>query len=125
MVLGLGMGLFQSPNNSAVMSAAPANARGVASAVLGTMRNLGTMLGIGITGAVFVSFMPFDAFLQLALTGETTQSGVDAVIAAFRICYWAATFFAVLGVITSAVVVTLGLLSTAIQNTLNNVIASL
>jgi EmrB/QacA subfamily drug resistance transporter len=100
-VLGMGMGLFQSPNNSAVMSAAPANARGVASAVLGTMRNLGTMLGIGITGAVFVSFMPFNAFLQLALTGETTQSGVDAVIAAFRICYWAATFFAVLGIITS------------------------
>ncbi len=100
-VLGLGMGLFQSPNNSAVMSSAPATHRGIASAVLGTMRNLGTMLGIGITGAVFVSFMPFNAFLQLALTGETTQSGVDAVIAAFRICYWAATLFAVLGVITS------------------------
>ncbi len=100
-LLGLGMGLFQSPNNSAVMSSAPATHRGVASAVLGTMRNLGTMLGIGITGAVFVSFMPYNAFLQLALTGETTQSGVDAVIAAFRICYWAATLFAVLGVITS------------------------
>jgi len=100
-VLGLGMGLFQSPNNSAVMSSAPATQRGVASAVLGTMRNLGTMLGIGITGAVFVSFMPFSAFLQLALTGETSQSGVDAVIAAFRICYWAATLFAVLGTITS------------------------
>ncbi|HEY7347267.1 MAG TPA: MFS transporter [Ktedonobacterales bacterium] len=100
-VLGLGMGLFQSPNNSAVMSSAPSTRRGIASAVLGTMRNLGTMLGIGITGAVFVSFMPYNAFLQLALTGETTQSGVDAVIAAFRICYWAATLFAVLGIITS------------------------
>ncbi len=100
-VLGLGMGLFQSPNNSAVMSSAPATQRGVASAVLGTVRNLGTMLGIGITGAVFVSFMPFNAFLQLALNGETTQTGVDAVIAAFRICYWAATAFAVLGIITS------------------------
>jgi EmrB/QacA subfamily drug resistance transporter len=100
-LLGLGMGLFQSPNNSAVMSSAPAHQRGVASAVLGTMRNLGTMLGIGITGAVFVSFMPFSAFLQLALTGETSQSGVDAVISAFRICYWAATFFATLGILTS------------------------
>ena len=100
-VLGLGMGLFQSPNNSAVMSSAPSTQRGVASAVLGTMRNLGTMLGIGITGAVFVSFMPYNAFLQLALNGETSQAGVDAVIAAFRICYWAATLFAVLGVITS------------------------
>jgi len=100
-LLGVGMGLFTSPNNSAIMGAAPASARGTASAVLGTMRNLGTMLGIGITGAVFVSFMPFNAFLQLALTGATTQSGVNAVIAAFRICYWAATCFVALGVVTA------------------------
>jgi Flp pilus assembly pilin Flp len=36
-----------------------------------------------------------------------------------------AEYAVVLGVITIAVVVTLGLLSTAIQNTLNNVISSL
>ena len=36
-----------------------------------------------------------------------------------------AEYAVVLGVITIAVVVTLGLLSTAIQNTLNHVIASL
>jgi Flp pilus assembly pilin Flp len=36
-----------------------------------------------------------------------------------------AEYAVVLGVITIAVVVTLGLLSTAISNTLNNVIASL
>ena len=36
-----------------------------------------------------------------------------------------AEYAVVLGVITIAVVVTLGLLSTAIQNTLDNVIASL
>ncbi|HET7172381.1 MAG: Flp family type IVb pilin [Gaiellales bacterium] len=36
-----------------------------------------------------------------------------------------AEYAVVLGVITIAVVVTLGLLSTAIQSTLNNVIASL
>ncbi len=102
-VLGLGMGLFQSPNNSAVMSSAPGERRGVASAVLGTMRNLGQMLGIGIIGAVFVSFMPFSAFLQLALTGETTATGAQAVVAAFQICYLVATGFAVLGALTSLI----------------------
>lgn len=100
-LLGLGMGLFQSPNNSAVMSAVPGGRRGVASAVLGTMRNLGMMLGIGIIGAVFVSFMPFNAFLQLAMTGETTASGAAEVVAAFRICFLVATGFAVLGAATS------------------------
>ncbi len=99
--LGFGMGLFNSPNNSAVMSSVPGYRRGVASAVLGTMRNLGQMLGIGIIGAVFVSFMPFAAFLQLALTGETTATGAQEVVAAFRICYLVATLFAVLGALTA------------------------
>jgi EmrB/QacA subfamily drug resistance transporter len=102
-VLGVGMGLFQSPNNSAVMGSVPGSRRGVASAVLGTMRNLGQMLGIGIIGAVFVSFMPFNAFLQLALTGETTATGAAEVVAAFRICYLVATGFVLLGGVTSLV----------------------
>ncbi|HEY7975848.1 MAG TPA: MFS transporter, partial [Ktedonobacterales bacterium] len=102
-ILGLGIGLFNSPNNSAVMSAAPGSRRGVASAVLGTMRNLGQMLGIGIIGAVFVSFMPFNAFLQLALTGATSATGAAEVVAAFRICYLVATGFAVIGAITSLI----------------------
>jgi EmrB/QacA subfamily drug resistance transporter len=102
-VLGIGMGLFQSPNNSAVMGSVPGSRRGVASAVLGTMRNLGQMLGIGIIGAVFVSFMPFNAFLQLALTGETTATGAAEVVAAFRICYLVATGFVLLGGVTSLV----------------------
>src|SRR5579863_1552932 len=95
------MGLFNSPNNSAVMSSVPGYRRGVASAVLGTMRNLGQMLGIGIIGAVFVSFMPFAAFLQLALTGETTSTGAQEVVAAFRICYLVTTLLAVLGALTA------------------------
>jgi EmrB/QacA subfamily drug resistance transporter len=102
-LLGLGMGLFQSPNNSAVMSSAPGSRRGVASAVLGTMRNLGMMLGIGIIGAVFVSFMPFNAFLQLALTGATSASGEQQVVSAFSICFLVATGFAVLGALTSLI----------------------
>jgi len=69
--------------------------------VLGAMRNLGQMLGIGIIGAVFVSFMPFNAFLQLALTGETTATGARAVVAAFRVCYLVATGFAVAGALAS------------------------
>ncbi|HEY7779145.1 MAG TPA: MFS transporter [Ktedonobacterales bacterium] len=102
-ILGIGMGLFQSPNNSAVMGSVPGARRGVASAVLGTMRNLGQMLGIGIIGAVFVSFMPFNAFLQLALTGATTATGAAEVVAAFRICYLVATGFALVGAVTSLV----------------------
>lgn len=52
-IVGLGVGLFTSPNNSAIMGAVPAGHRGVASGVLATARTLGNVLGIGMAGAIF------------------------------------------------------------------------
>jgi len=48
MILGLGVGLFSSPNTNAVMSSVPARLYGVASSTLGTMRLSGHMLSMGI-----------------------------------------------------------------------------
>jgi EmrB/QacA subfamily drug resistance transporter len=50
---GLGMGIFQSPNNSAVMGSAPAERLGVTSAMLGITRNTGQLTGISVLGAVW------------------------------------------------------------------------
>jgi len=52
---GIGAGLFVSPNNSAMLGAAPRSSRGVASAILGLMRYLGMSLGVAISG-VLLSF---------------------------------------------------------------------
>ena len=54
-------------------------------------------------------FIMIERFLGLSLSDEAGQTMAEYAV--------------VLGVITIAVVVTLGLLSTAIQNTLNNVIS--
>ena len=54
-------------------------------------------------------FIMIERFLGLSLSEESGQTMAEYAV--------------VLGVITIAVVVTLGLLSTAIQNTLNNVIS--
>jgi EmrB/QacA subfamily drug resistance transporter len=50
---GLGSGLFQTPNNTAVMSNTPLGNRGVASGVLATARNLGMVMGVALSGALF------------------------------------------------------------------------
>ncbi|MDJ0925977.1 MAG: DHA2 family efflux MFS transporter permease subunit [Acidimicrobiia bacterium] len=50
---GLGMGIFQSPNNSAVMGAAPPDQLGVTSAMLSITRNTGQLTGISVLGAVW------------------------------------------------------------------------
>lgn len=55
-VAGLGTGIFVSPNNSALMGSAPRTRQGIASGVLATARNIGMVLGIGLSGAILTSF---------------------------------------------------------------------
>jgi apolipoprotein N-acyltransferase len=51
--IGLATGLFQSPNNSAIMGSVPLKKLGVASAMLATVRNLGLVFGTGFSTSVF------------------------------------------------------------------------
>jgi EmrB/QacA subfamily drug resistance transporter len=52
-VLGMGNGLFSSPNTAAAIVVAPRSALGSASGFLSTARNAGVVAGLGITGAVY------------------------------------------------------------------------
>ncbi len=53
--IGIGMGFFQSPNNSAIMGAAPRDRLGVASGLLAITRTIGQTTGIAILGAIWAS----------------------------------------------------------------------
>jgi len=53
-LVGVGMGLFTSPNNASIMGAAPGQQAGMASGVLNMTRGMGTALGLALTGTVFV-----------------------------------------------------------------------
>jgi len=73
-LLGLGFGLFSSPNTNAVMGAVERRFYGVAAASLGTMRLSGQMLSLGITmmilavvmGPVAIRPENFPSFLRSA-----------------------------------------------------------
>jgi EmrB/QacA subfamily drug resistance transporter len=52
-VLGIGFGLFSSPNSAAIMGSVPRHHYGVASATLSTMRLVGQMLSLGIVMLLF------------------------------------------------------------------------
>ena len=60
--IGLATGLFQSPNNSAIMGAVPIHKLGVASALLATIRNLGLVTGTGLATTLFT--------WRMAITGN-------------------------------------------------------
>lgn len=54
---GLGTGLFVAPNNSALMGSAPRDKQGIAAGVLALARNVGMALGVGLTGAIFNTYL--------------------------------------------------------------------
>lgn len=51
--IGLGMGIFQSPNNSTIMGSAPSHRLGIVSGMLAVTRSLGQTTGIAVLGAVW------------------------------------------------------------------------
>jgi EmrB/QacA subfamily drug resistance transporter len=51
--VGIGLGLFCSPNNASVMGAAPPHQAGMASGVLNMTRGMGTGMGLALTGMIF------------------------------------------------------------------------
>ena len=90
-IVGLALGLFASPNTSALMGAAPRNRQGIASGVMATARNMGMVLGVGLAGAV--------------LTSVIEASGGEAVglFRAISAGLAVAAAIAAVGVVTSAV----------------------
>ncbi len=54
-LVGIGTGIFISPNNSTIMSAIGQSHRGVASGTVAASRNLGMVLGVAMTGLIFNS----------------------------------------------------------------------
>jgi EmrB/QacA subfamily drug resistance transporter len=52
-LVGLGTGLFLAPNNNAIMGSVTKNNIGVASGTLALMRNIGQVMGVAVSGAVF------------------------------------------------------------------------
>jgi MFS family permease len=57
-LLGIGQGLFMSPNSSAVLGAVPRSRVGTASGTLAQMRVNGQALGIALSGAIVAIRMP-------------------------------------------------------------------
>jgi EmrB/QacA subfamily drug resistance transporter len=56
-ILGIGFGLFSSPNTNAIMSSVDKKFYGLASGAVGTMRLLGMMISMGMATVVFALFI--------------------------------------------------------------------
>ncbi len=86
-VAGLGIGIFVSPNNSALMGAAPRHRQGIAAGILALARNVGMVIGVGLAGAVYTTVL-----------GPGGAGEASAIVEAMRVSYLLATGLAVVGV---------------------------
>ncbi len=69
MPIGLGMGLFQSPNNSAILGTASSERLGVVSGLLAITRTLGQTSGIAIMGTLWTALVfQFSGVLSVGAT---------------------------------------------------------
>ncbi len=81
--IGLGIGTFVSPNNSAIMGAAPWHQMGVASGFLAMTRTLGQTVGVAVMGAIWAGRTAY-YFGRDGIQGGATSAPVQAQVAGLQ-----------------------------------------
>lgn len=80
--VGIGIGMFQAPNNSAIMGSAPRERSGVASSLLSLTRTVGQTTGIALLGAFWERRVT--ALAGGKLFENVTQAPIAAQVAGLR-----------------------------------------
>ena len=83
--VGIGMGIFQSPNNSAIMGSAPREQLGVVSGLLSITRTLGQTTGVAVAGALWAALVIYHH--GVFLPGGATTAPVEAQLAGLQDTY--------------------------------------
>ena len=100
-LLGLGQGLFMSPNSSAVLGSVPRGRIGTASGTLAQMRVVGQALGIALSAAVVATRLP--VHLASESGGTPAAQASAALAAAIHDAFVIAAVICCIGIATSLV----------------------
>jgi MFS family permease len=103
-IVGVGSGMFNSPNTAAMMGVVPPHRRGIASGARILIQNSGAVLSIAFVLAIVTSSVPknvlFAVFSGLAHHISNTQ--LSPFIGNMHIALWCLTGVSILGAIVSA-----------------------
>ncbi len=104
LVNGIGSGLFQSPNTSAVMAAVPPERRGITSSVRSLLGNLGAVISMSIAMPVLIGTVSMDQIMEMFVVGGTNMPvGIqEAVTGGIAFAFVVSTGLTALAVIASA-----------------------
>lgn len=98
-IIGVGHGMFASPNVSSVMSSVEHEKYGVASGALGTVRTAGQSMGVAMLGGIVSSYLPSG----LLISGNQVVSGAIAqdFSSGLTIAFAVASVISAIGIFTS------------------------
>lgn len=78
-LIGIGMGLFASPNTTSIMNAAPSHERGAASGIRATFQNAATVLSIAVFFGILTTGLA--ARLPAIMASGLESVGISAIVA--------------------------------------------
>jgi len=101
MVVGIGSGMFNSPNTAAMMGVVPAHRRGVAAGARMMLQNTGAVLSIAFVLAVITNAVPRDTLLQIfsGLASGLSDERLAPFIHNMHVALWALALTSVAGAI--------------------------
>lgn len=91
-LMGLSLGFFQSPNNSCIMGSVPKNKLGAANGITQLVKNLGMVIGIAFSVALFTTFL-----------GNSTENYGPSFIQSTQKVYYIAAALSFIGAIISGI----------------------
>jgi len=105
-LLGLGQGMFQSPNNSSVIGSVPRERYGIAAGFMSMMRNLGMVMGTALASSLLASgLLGTVGHANLAVLGDPSAVGNQTLIGGFMTgmerAYLVAAMIAATGILAS------------------------
>jgi len=98
-IVGIGSGMFNSPNTAAMMGAVPPHRRGVAAGVRTLLQNTGAVLSIAFVMAIVTNAVPQDVLLKIfsGVASGLSTSQLDPFIHNMHTALWVLAATSVLG----------------------------
>ena len=102
-IVGIGSGMFNSPNTAAMMGVVPAHRRGIASGARVLVQNTGAVLSIAFVMAVVTSGIKRNVLFSIfSGLGKRISSGqLDPFLSNMHFALWCMTGFSVIGAVVS------------------------
>ncbi|MFL5827761.1 MAG: MFS transporter [Thermoleophilaceae bacterium] len=102
-IVGIGSGMFNSPNTAAMMGGVPSKRRGIAAGARVMLQNTGAVISIAFVIAVVTSAVPKDVLFKIfsGLTKGLSTAQLDPFISHMHLALWCLAAVSLLGAFVS------------------------